>query len=87
MEVILLTFDGNSREIKYFLFSNNKLMTGILVKKIIKFLFLKSKNEFRNNTELFLPLVGNGPEGVRSLGLVTGNVSDDLLLFCCLLPI
>lgn len=53
------------------------------------FLLLKSytKNELKNNTELSLPFVGKGLDGVRSLVLVTGNVSDDLLFFGCLLPI
>jgi len=33
-----------------------------------------------------LLFVGKGPTAVGSLVLVTGNVSDDLLFFCCLLP-
>jgi hypothetical protein len=55
----------------------------------MKFIFLKSysKNKLRNNTKLFLPFVGKDPEDVRSLVLVTGNVSDDLLFFGCLLPV
>lgn len=42
--------------------------------------------EVRYHGTIFcLPFVGKDPVDDRSF-LVTGNVSDDLLFFCCLLP-